>query len=115
VAKSGSVQEKGNRQLMQQAFNRIIEVIFEWIDFALTMLLSTWWGLIILGLLGLYLLGLFFKSMFAEEERLTELAERDETESTRLVVQTRALIKIARHTKGIGILLLIILIVILNK
>ena len=100
---------------MQQAFDRIIEVIFEWIDFALTMLFSTWWGLIILGLAGLYLLGLFFKSMFAEEERLTELSERDETASIQLVVQTRALIKVARHTKGIAILLFIILLVILNK
>ena len=100
---------------MQQVFDRIKEVIFEWIDFALTILLETWWGQIILVLVGVCLLGLLFKSIFAEEERVTELYEQDNTESTRLVVQTRLFIRIARYTKWSAILLFIILIVLLNK
>ena len=54
---------------MQQVFDRIKEVIFEWIDFALTILLETWWGQIILVLVGVYLLGLLFR-VFSQKKNV---------------------------------------------
>ena len=100
---------------MQQIYENYIEATNELIQSALSILLGSLWGQIILAILALCVAGIFFKDMFRAEDKLSERASLVETEAGQRAVQSAILICIARYTKWCVALLFIILLFMIFK